>query len=318
MRLDPGSPQRTSQGKLGSSWSSPELRKGDVTVSTATPSPSALYSSPSFSSLQADAEDLEPGPGSYDQPSSIGLQFESTKESIPSTSLTAKHTKSWAKTWISKEHLCELLCRDTPGPGTYQPRMLDSQARVRFGNSKRKPLADTTERAPGPEYQVRTKPTDVRHQTKFSKGSRWEQNSDSLSSSLGSTGPGQYESSTVFDGVRLAKSFGCSHRAYDKVTFPGQEREMIGKTSPGPGTYKPWKPDGSEYSFSRATKLKVIQTSNLKGPGPGQYDSHLKHNPSSRNALVYSFGKPRTKARLDWKAMQNFKSSTWGVNANPQ
>lgn len=274
----------------------------------------SLYSTPSYSALQADAEDLEPGPGSYDLPPGIGPQSESTKESGIARSLTAKHTKSWMKTFITKDHLCELLGRDTPGPGSYQPQVIGTQARVKFGNSKRRPLNDTAERAPGPEYQVRTSPTDVRHETKFSKGSRWDSR-DALGSSMGSTGPGQYEASTSFDGVRLAKSFGCSHRAYDKVRIIGGERENVGRTSPGPGGYQPWKPDGRKYSFTRADRLKKEKFSNRDGPGPGAYDNHLTQNPFSRSTSVFSFGKPSHKPRLDWKSMNHFTSSTWGVNA---
>jgi len=273
----------------------------------------SLYATPSYSALYADAEDLEPGPGSYDLPHGIGVQHESTKESLPSVSLTAKHSKSWAKTMITKDHLNELMARDTPGPGTYQPEMLNTQASVRFGTSKRRPLSDLTERAPGPEYQVRTTPNEISARVKFSKASRFDRDPDGVSGSLGQTGPGQYETTTIFDGVRLAKSFGISHRAYDKVKFPGSERLMVGRLSPGPGAYRPFLMDGKRYSFSKATRLSTTKSVG-RVPGPGQYDNHEKSNPTSRNISTYSFGKPRAKGRIDWKQMRNMGNSTWGIN----
>lgn len=272
-----------------------------------------MYSVPSYSSLYADAEDLEPGPGSYDMPPGFGVQHESTKDTIPSMSLTAKHSKAWSKVLITKDHLCELMARDTPGPGTYQPEVLNSQANVRFGTSKRKPISDTAERAPGPEYHVRTAPTDINHQIKFSKASRFDRDPDAMSGSLGQTGPGKYQHSTQFDGVRLAKSFGISHRAYDKVRYPGAERQWVGTLSPGPGSYKPFILDGKRYSFSKAQRLKDLNTWKGKVPGPGQYDNHDKANPSSRNQSVYSFGKPHAKGRLDWKQLRNQTNTTWGI-----
>jgi len=179
------------------------------TVST---SALALYSCPSYGSLYVEPEDLEPGPGAYDLHGAIGYQHESTKESQPLISLTAKHDRSWAKVLISKDHLNVLKARDTPGPGTYKPPAsggVESQARVRFGSSKRKPLCDTNPRAPGPVYDVRGEPDCPPHNIKFSKGNRFGGDSEALTSSLGSTGPGQYENSGIFDGVRLAQVIRC-------------------------------------------------------------------------------------------------------------
>lgn len=297
-----------------SSQSAPELQLARPESSPASQmSVPALYSTPSYSALYADAEDLEPGPGSYDLPPGFGIQHESTKLTIPASSLTAKHAKSWSKTLITKDHLCELMARDTPGPGTYQPERVPTQQNVRFGTSKRKPLADLTERAPGPEYHVRTTPNDILSRVKFGKAPRFDRDPDGLSGTLGQTGPGQYETTTSFDGVRLAKSFGISHRAYDKVKFPGSERLMVGRLSPGPGSYKPFLIDGKRYSFSKAMRLGSTKGTG-KVPGPGQYDNHEKANPSSRNQSVYSFGKPRTKGRIDWKQMRHHGNTTWGIN----
>lgn len=274
----------------------------------------ALYAAPSYSSLYVDPEDLEPGPGTYDIPLGVGYQHESTKESLPSVSLTAKHDRSWAKVMISKDHLNVLKARDTPGPGTYKPGVgVESQARVRFGSSKRQPLNDTHFRAPGPVYEVRTTPDEPPVNIRFTKANRFERDGEALSSSLGSTGPGQYENSSVFDGVRLAKSFGASMRAYDKVRFPGSERAMIGRESPGPGASQPFVNSTNPISFGRAERLPTDSNSK-RAPGPGAYENHEKPYPFSRSQSVYSFGRPHARGRLNWKAMRNMTNTTWGIN----
>jgi len=274
----------------------------------------ALYAAPSFSSLYVDPEDMEPGPGAYDIPIGVGYQHESTKESAPSRSLTAKHERSWAKVMISKDHLNVLKARDTPGPGTYKPGVgVESQARVRFGSGKRKPLNDTHFRAPGPVYEVRTTPDEPPVNIRFSKANRFERDGEALSNSLGSTGPGQYENGSVFDGVRLAKSFGASMRAYDKVRFPGSERAMIGRESPGPGACQPFQNSGSSLSFGRADRLPGDNNSK-RAPGPGAYENHEKPYPFSRSQSVYSFGRPQARGRLNWGKMRNMSNSTWGIN----
>lgn len=273
----------------------------------------ALYAAPSHSSLYVDPEDLEPGPGAYDIRDSVGYQVESTKESQPSVSLTAKHDRSWAKVMITKDHLAVLKARDTPGPGTYKPSMgAESQARVRFGSSQRKPLADTHFRAPGPVYETRSEPDSCRN-VRFTKANRFERDGEALSNSLGSTGPGQYENGSVFDGVRLAKSFGASNRAYDKVRFPGSDRLMIGKESPGPGPCMPMVSQSQVISFGRAERLPG-NNSGKRAPGPGHYENHEKPYPFSRSQSCYSFGRPAARGRLNWGKMRLLTNTTWGIN----
>lgn len=275
----------------------------------------ALYAAPSLSSLYADPEDLEPGPGTYDLHPSVGYQHLSTKESNASVSLTAKHDRSWAKVMISKDHLNVLKARDTPGPGTYKPPGcggVESQARVRFGSSKRPPLANTHFRAPGPVYEVRTNPDEPPCNIRFSKANRFERDGEALSSSLGSTGPGQYELTGSFDGGRLAKSFGASNRAYDKVRFPGSEREMIGKNSPGPGACQAFQNTGQSVPFGRAERLPA-NNNGKRAPGPGHYEAHDKPYPFSRSQSVYSFGRPPARGRINWARMKNSTNTTWGV-----
>lgn len=270
----------------------------------------ALYAAPSFSSLYVEPEDLDPGPGAYDLAPSLGFQHESTKDSGPALSLTAKHDKSWAKVMITKEHMKAFKAKDTPGPGTYQPEQVASQSRVRFGTDKRMQLAETKFRAPGPVYETRTAPDVVPSKTKFGKANRFERDGDSLSASLGNTGPGMYEVATDFDGQKLAKSFGASHRAYDKVRFPGSERTMVGRASPGPGAMRDFHNDGSKMSMGRAERLPA-NSIGKRSPGPGAYD-HEKPPPFSRSQSVYSFGRPHARSRLDHKQLRHLSNSTWG------
>jgi len=270
-----------------------------------------LYCTPSFSSMYTEPEDLEPGPGTYDVPQSFGYQQLSTHHSQPCSSLTAKHDKAWAKVMISKDHLSTLMARGTPGPGNYEPELVPTQARVRFGTSQRRSLSDTSFRAPGPVYEVAGQ-AEAPKTIKFGKANRFDTDNQSLSKLLGSTGPGQYEVSTVFDGQRLSKSFGASHRAYDKVRFPGSDRVGIGRASPGPGSLQPFQNSGKSNAFGREERLKG-DTVGKRAPGPGAYDNHEKKTPHSRNQSCYSFGRPPAKGRVDWKQMRHHNNSCWGV-----
>jgi hypothetical protein len=283
-----------------------------MSLGASAPNSVALYAVPSYASIYTEPEDLEPGPGTYDLPGSIGHQHLSTCHSQPSSSLTAKHDKSWAKIMITKDHLVALQARGTPGPGTYIPALVESQSRVRFGTSKRRPMSDTSFKAPGPVYDITGNPDNPPQHIKFSKANRFERDGESLSKALGSTGPGQYELDSVFDGTHgLQKSFGASHRAYDRVRFPGCERQEFGRASPGPGAAQAFQNSGKGCGFGREERLKSIE--NKRAPGPGAYDSHERAYPHSRNQSVYSFGRPQAKGRIDWKQMRYLNNSVWGM-----
>lgn len=272
----------------------------------------ALYNTPSYASLYADVEDLEPGPGSYDVPPGMGVQHESMKHTIPAISLTARHQKAWSKVLITKDHLQELRARDTPGPGSYQPTTIDTEQSVRFGTSKRRPIYNSSD-APGPAlYNTRGDITTdaTTGRIKFGKAGRWAAEA-AEQAALVQTGPGQYETGTVFDGLRLSKSFGVSHRAYDKVRFPGADRLMYGRLSPGPGPYREYEAGGRNVAFSRANRLGLADPT--RGPGPGQYDDHERPPPDSRRRPSFSFGKPSAKSRLDWKQMRVQGNTCWGL-----
>jgi len=135
----------------------------------------------------------------------------------------------------------------------------------------------------------------------------------SLSESLGSTGPGQYEVKGCIDGSRHGRSFGASHRAYDRVRFPGSEKEGQGRSSPGPGAPLPYELAGRSISFCRAQRLPDDR--NERAPGPGAYDVHEKPNPDMKTQSVYSFGRPSARSRMDFKTMKMLQSSSlWGIN----
>jgi len=271
----------------------------------------ALYAVPSYSSLYPDPQDLEPGPGTYDIPGGCGQQYESTKATLPLISLTAKHDRSWARVLITKDHNEIYKARDTPGPGTYKAQMVATQARVRIGTGKRKPLNDTNFRAPGPVYEVRTSPDEPPSQVRFGKADRFS-GGGSLSAALASAGPGQYEVSTVFDGVNQAKSFGASHRAYDSVRFPGGDKQFLCTASPGPGASRPFQNDAVQMSFGRAERLPSDKGAK-RAPGPGAYDNHMRPYPFSKNMSTYSFGRPQPKGRMDWVQVAKLGNSTWGM-----
>lgn len=271
---------------------------------------SALYAAPSYASVYVEPEDLEPGPGTYDTPCALGNQIVSHRETLPHVSMTAKHERAWAKVMITKDHLDVLKARGTPGPGAYAPQRVPSQARVRFGTSKRQPMNPSEFQAPGPVYEVRTEPDQPRENTKFGKASRFE--GEAFGAALDSTGPGQYEVNSSFDGMRFGKSFGASHRAYDRVRFPGSDRVNIGRASSGPGPARPFMNDGVRMSIGRAERMPVNHAAK-RAPGPGAYDNHEKTYPASRSLSCYSFGRPHARARMDWKQMRMMESSAWGM-----
>lgn len=302
---------------LSQSMSAPVLsdsRMKNTTGSLPPVASVALYATPSYSSLYTEPEDLEPGPGTYDLQDSIGAQQLSTKFSGQSVSLTAKHDKAWSKVMITKDHLAVLMGRGNPGPGTYVPRMVNSDARVRIGTSKRPGLNNTKFRAPGPVYEVRTSPDNPVQHTRFSKANRFAMDNISLSKALGSTGPGQYEDKSVFDGTHLSKSFGASHRAYDRVRFPGSDKEGKCRTSPGPGPLFPLSNDLRSAPFGRADRFSDDPAAK-RAPGPGAYNVHDKPNPDMKTQSVYSFGRPSAKGRMDFARMRVLAgSSMWGAN----
>lgn len=288
-----------------------------------------MYASPSFYSRFADLEDAEPGPGAYDGPSSIGLQANSLKSTAPAYALTDRNAEAWAKVVISKGHHKAMLSRDTPGAGSYQPERPRSQASVRFGVAKRSEapgMKPAGFESPGPVYDCRGGPMDCTAEGRFAarpkigKDRRFTTDEQILSHT--SLGPGQYESGTAFDGLRLSKTFGCSHRAYDNVITPGFERFLVGKLSPGPGPYREdFARSSKAFAVPKAERL-ADKRRQLRTPGPGSYDDHEKTeiarlstmDSQKKTPKSCAFGKPSRKARLDFRALNKFSSSCWGLN----
>jgi hypothetical protein len=299
----PGTKPRPMQ----SSASSPTLGRGGRAASGSV----ALYATPSHASLCVEPDDLEPGPGHYDLPRNFGYQQESTKISGAVVSLTAKHEKSWDKVFVTKDHCQVLLGKGTPGPGAYDPGLGPaSQARIRFGTGQRQPLNDGSFRAPGPVYDVAGDSDSVEKKQRFGKASRFDAVGDAVAPAS-AVAPGQYEAGTLFDGARLGKSFGASHRAYDKVRFPGSDRLQLCKASPGPGSLQPFTNSGKSITFPHAERLPLKFDGR---PGPGAYDNHERAYPHSRNQSCYSFGTPSARGRIDYKQMRSMGNSMWGVH----
>jgi len=254
----------------------------------------SLYGSKSYCSLFEEPQSYDPGPGQYDLPPGFGLQNESHKESMVHQSITARHQDGWQKVLISKEHLCELLARGTPGPGTYTPAHINSQASVRFGTSLR-PEPSYPDDSPGPVYDCRGGPEAAPHLIRFGREHRFAEVFKE-----NQVGPGQYPTGTQFDGTRLAKSFGISHRSYDKVKMPGSERMYRGRTSPGPGNFKPFVSGGSNFTFPKSNRPPI--NGSVDNPvGPGAYSSQSEAD--KKSSSCYSFGKPSSVGRFSWKKM---------------
>jgi hypothetical protein len=291
-----------------------------------------LYGTPSYSSLFVEPEDLEPGPGSYDISNNFGHQPLSTTRSQPSLSMTARHDKSWSKVMITKDHLSTLIARDTPGPGTYVPLPAMTQSRVRFGTSQRRGISDSSFKAPGPVYDTEVPTGDHQKVTvKFSKASRFRDEDlrravpgpgdyprrvrASSGKEIGSEGRVPAEAISGFNASRMAKSFGVSHRAYDRVWFPGSERLETGRMSPGPGTARPFQNNGKGVSFPGAPRMPPNLAAK-RAPGPGAYDNHERENAVTESSPKFGMGRPNAKGRLNLKQMRLLThTSSWGLTA---
>eukprot|EP00397_Hematodinium_sp_SG-2012_P027847 GEMP01029288.1.p1 GENE.GEMP01029288.1~~GEMP01029288.1.p1 ORF type:complete len:307 (+),score=23.37 GEMP01029288.1:48-923(+) len=253
----------------------------------------------SYSALFSDPESYDPGPGQYDLPAGFGYQAESHKETMAVKTMAPKNQEGWSKVLISKAHLAELFARETPGPGSYTPGHVKTRASIRIGTSLR-PTPTYGDNSPGPVYDIRGGPGDLNHNIKFGRDGRFQ--SEQLDSLVG---PGQYPQLTQFDGCKYAKSFGISHRAYDKVHLPGSERQFRGRTSPGPINFKPFVAGGRNYSFPKSTRPEMRADCNPVGPGAYGTAEGGKKSVSS-----YSFGKPSCAARFNWGALK-IQSQRW-------
>jgi len=257
----------------------------------------ALYGSKSYSSLFTEPENKDPAPGQYELPTGFGYQMESHKETFTSKSIAPK-SDGWAKVLITKDHMAELLSRGTPGPGSYTPGYVESQASVRFGTSLR-PNPNAPDSSPGPVYDVRGCAEDAVQNVKFGRDGRF----DALPEE--EVGPGKYPMHTQFDGAKKAKSFGISHRAYDKVKMPGSERQYRGRTSPGPGNFQHFVSGGRNFAFPKSNRPAMRSDNNPVGPG--QYGCA---DAGGKTISTYSFGKPSVSARFNWSGL-GIRTERW-------
>jgi hypothetical protein len=238
----------------------------------------------------------------------MGEQFLSTRKSAPAMPILSKNSASWSRVMISKHHLQDLVSRDAPGAGAYDPKLPPSRFvnNIQFGRGIRPPLSNAAgKEVPGAEYDVVDNNIHPKSNIVFGKSKRFIDKADHFN-----TGPGRYETNTAFDGFKNARPFGISHRAYDKTCWAGYERVLVGKDSPGPALYNRSSSEADIHSkahgFARSIRMSA-KPSDV--PGPGAYDGHdvvllsklgcVESN--HRNPVGVSFGKPTLKARLDFE-----------------
>ncbi|KAF4707907.1 hypothetical protein FOZ62_025647 [Perkinsus olseni] len=190
--------------------------------------------------------DDEPGPGEYGPlpGSGVGQQQLSQHANPPTARVFGRNTRSWSQMWISKHHLGELVGKDTPGAGTYEPSTTSESVNgkknsVRFGGARRRTELGYPNDSPGPAYDVRgcIAAEVCNTGSALRRAERYVLDELERAMRANNVGPGDYDILTP--GSKLdesfGRSFGVSHRAYDKTCSPGFEKELIGRTSPGPG-----------------------------------------------------------------------------------
>jgi hypothetical protein len=126
-------------------------------------------------------------------------------------------------------------------------------------------------------------------------------------------GPGTYDApgSTL---TRKAFTFGESFSAYKKVSFPGCDRENLGRSSYNTGRasiYTRFGRNGRSQSFARSVRQSSRSSSQRsESPiGPGYYD-YISHDRSVGKPTA-SFGAPRGGPRLDFASISTLGKSFW-------
>ena len=93
------------------------------------------------------------------------------------------------------------------------------------------------------------------------------------------------------------------------TSFAGGDRQFLGRTSPGPGGYQPYKCTLAKKAlFMKSTRPALSMPSDA--PGPGRYDVRGMTNEAVKSKAAYNFGKPPPFARLNW-ARQGYETATW-------
>ncbi|KAF4659343.1 hypothetical protein FOZ61_004819 [Perkinsus olseni] len=269
--------------------------------------------------------DDEPGPGEYGPlpGSGVGQQQLSQHANPPTARVFGRNTRSWSQMWISKHHLGELVGKDTPGAGTYEPSTTSESVNgkknsVRFGGARRRTELGYPNDSPGPAYDVRgcIAAKVCNTGSALRRAERYVLDELERAMRANNVGPGDYDILTP--GSKLdesfGRSFGVSHRAYDKTCSPGFEKELIGRTSPGPGFMTiDFAKDAKLHSFARSLRPPLHGGgTRVSAPGPGTYGVQEAINmgrlacfeSSRRNPPTISFGKPSRKPRIDFKALR--------------
>ncbi|CAD7935404.1 unnamed protein product [Amoebophrya sp. A25] len=274
-----------------------------------------LYSTASFSRTYGLGVSEDPGPGAYDSSlPSIGPQWRSDKPSAPKLSILPKHEKSWSKVFISREaSKASGRARETPGPGTYDMPVeaIPETTGVRFSQAMR-PDPDIPNPSPGPIYDVRMT-ADKNTAPPIGRADRWEVGAIDKSY----LGPGEYKVPDSFAvQQRLAKSFSEGREAWEKVLFPGGEKQFLGRASQSLGKLRKFETSAKTAPFCRAGRngfggMWSGQMAGASIPGPGAYDVvNSKSGSLFRSKAAFNFGKPPPAARLNWQR-QVYETSTW-------
>lgn len=246
--------------------------------------------------------DMDPGPGSYDLKSTLGLDPNKF-------SMVWKNPKSWSKVLITKGHATG-KGKDSPGSiynlpeefGAHPPRTNWAKDSPRLGRGGARP------QGPAKFYNVRK---DVGYPAQGKLPNRtqglsrrfWVPGHDLL------VGPGQYEHKSCLQAGYKASSFGASFRAYDHVWFQDCERANLGRASPGPGPYRQdFGKDCLQCPLGLSEKLPRVKLSDTPDTmGPGYYNVNVKKGvlSSDKSPCAPSFGKPRRKrGRFDFKKLR--------------
>ena len=122
-----------------------------------------------------------------------------------------------------------------------------------------------------------------------------------------SLGPGHYDTTTIFDNANKGRSFGLGFSSYRKVSFPGCDRENLGRSTDRVGIVHSDLLDLRHgTSFPRSAR-KEQRSQSL--PGPGQYEPYLP----PRTPRTVPFGESEAKQpRLDFDKLRPFQRSLWG------
>jgi hypothetical protein len=238
--------------------------------------------------------------GSYNLPSCLGPQYESTFKNIQTLAILGP--KSGPEKREDSEETGTSFSSIGPGSYGYPPTCLSPQG-VRFGRSQRPRALFPSEPEPTPGCAYTQDSSLLRPSSRvyvFPRAPR----SLSTSSEPPRLGPGTYEvARSSLSGK--ASTFGLSHEAYRQVFFPGCDRERLGRTSESLSgsqmtTFR-------EYGVSFARSPRSFGQPTGSQLGPGQYRPKLR----ARCDGSCWFGRPSGKSRLSFRRIAQLPASFW-------